>query len=235
MWNELIDEVRGQQSCLDMLSAAWCAEYGTAGGRIFCGKGCHGCCTLAVNTTCAEAVIIAARLTDQQSEAVRLHVDCMRNHVYPGMELKEYLRMHRREIGSCPFLNKDGTCSIYAIRPLSCRSLLSTMDSHWCSEDFTSLSASVKQEFVESLDRQVVAFPTHYAASPQEMAQEMEARANRLMMEKFGFSLYGSLPVLVHLAREHGLAEACRKGKDDVVALITKTKLDNPLLLPLTP
>lgn len=231
MWNDLIQAVRQQQDCLDMLSAAWMTEYSAAGGRIFCGRGCRGCCSLVVNTTSAEAVRIASVLTEQQAEAVRLHVDRLRQTMTVGMKLKEYLGMHRREIGFCPLLGADGACSSYAVRPLSCRSLLSTKESRWCSEDFSLLPAAEKQDFLESLERSAVAFPTHYVASTQEMAREMEERANRLMIEHFGFALYGNMTVLVHLAREHDLTDACSAGKKAVSSLISSLGLDHHFLM----
>lgn len=231
MWHDLIQEVRQQQDCLDMLTAAWKTEYRASGGRIFCGKGCRGCCNLTVNTTCAEAVLIAAGLTDHQGEAVRLHVEKIRPRMRAGMKLKDYLRMHRQEIGFCPLLAEDGACSTYLMRPLSCRSLLSTMESRWCSEDFSTLPTPEKQDFLGSLDRSAVAFPTHYAASIQEMAREMEESSKRSMLQIFGFSLYGNMTVLVHLAREHRLAEACLAGRNEVTSLISSVGLDHPLLL----
>ncbi len=231
MWTELIDEVRQQQAAMDMLSAAWISDYTAGGGRIHCGRGCRGCCSLAVSTTMTEAVAIAGALSEAQAEAVWQQVERLRKKIGPVQDIKGYLRMHRQEIGFCSLLAEDGACGIYSLRPLSCRALLSTKESRWCGVDFSQVSAEEKRAFVESLDRSVVSFPLHYVASTQEMGQEMESRASRRMADCCGFSLYGSLPVLVHLVLEYGLDRACADGHGAAVKCIEWSGLNNPFLL----
>lgn len=231
MWEELIEEAGRQQHCLDLLSAGWQGEYAARGGKIFCGKGCRGCCSLGVNATCAEAIVIAGTLSDPQTEAVREHVNRVRLLAQRSAGLKEFLRGHRQKLGFCPLLDLDGSCSVYSRRPLSCRALLSTLENSWCSTDFGSLGPAEKESFLARLDRTAVAFPTHYAASPRDTALDLETAANRSMRRTFGFSLYGNLPVLVHLVREHNLAATCSSGREAVADLLAATGLDNPLLV----
>lgn len=230
MWRELTEEIRQQQAFLDMLAMGWTADYAASGGRIFCGRGCRECCNLVVNTTFAEAVAIAATLSEEQAKAVHVHVAKLRERIGGVVDMRGYLRMHRQDIGLCPLLDAEGACGVYAVRPLSCRALLSTMESRWCGADFVALPPDEKQAFVERLDRSVVAFPMHYVASTQEAAQEMEALAGRRMAARFGFSLYGSLPVLVHLALDHGLAEACAEGYDTATRILARAGLDHHFL-----
>ncbi|BCS53406.1 YkgJ family cysteine cluster protein [Geobacter sp. SVR] len=231
MWDGLIEEIRNQQACLDQLIAAWKSDYTAAGGTIHCGRGCRECCNLAVNATLTEAVAIAGALTEVQAEALQRYVGHLLEAVGRVGDIKGYLRMHRQELGYCPLLDDEGACGIYGVRPLSCRALLSTMPSRWCTVDFSALSAGEKQNFMEGLDRGAVAFPSHYAAFSRDTGQELEARAGRLMSEKFGFSIYGSMPVLVDLVRRHGLAETCGHGYDATIALLSATGADHPFLL----
>lgn len=231
MWEELIEEAGRQQHCLDLLSAGWQGEYASRGGRIFCGKGCRGCCSLVVNATCADAVAIAGTLSDLQADAVREHVDRVRLLAGRSAGLKEFLRRHRQEMGFCPLLDPKGACSVYFRRPLSCRALLSTLESTWCSTDFGSLGPGEKESFLASLDRTAVAFPTHYAAFPRDTGAELENAANRRMSRTFGFYLSGNLPVLIHLFRDHSLQAACSAGREAVIDLLAATGLDNPLLV----
>jgi len=231
VWHELIKEMQQQQAFIDLLARGWATEYAAAGGRIHCARGCRGCCSLAVNCTFTEAVAIAGALTGEQAERVRDHVARLRAGIDGVTELKEYLLRHRRLVGFCPFLAEDGACGIYSLRPLACRALLSTKESRWCSADFSGLSAGEKGAFLASLDRSVVAFPMHYVAAMQEAGEELEAAASRRMAERCGFSLYGSMPVLVHLAEDHGLAAACPAGYDAVARLLEATSLNHPLLL----
>ena len=231
MWQELIDGVRQQQAFLDMLTMSWTAEYASEGGQIFCGRGCSGCCNLAVDTTFTEAVAIAGTLSEQEAGAVRRHVARLRERTAGITGLKAYLQLHRREIGFCPLLEEGGACGVYRFRPLSCRALLSTKESRWCATDFSQLAAHEKEAFVASLDRSVVAYPMHYVESTRQAGQEMENLAGRRMIERCGFSIYGNLPVLVSLARDHGLADACAAGYDAAARIIAQAGLDNPLLL----
>lgn len=231
IWPELMEEVKQQQSCLDMLTAAWLGEYAATGGRIHCNRGCSGCCSLAVSTTLTEAIAIAGTLDDGQRQAVRRHAELLREKVSGVEDLKVYLRMHRREIGSCPLLTSEGACGVYSARPLSCRALLSTKESRWCGVDFSMVTTGEKRAFLENLDRSVVAFPLHYVATTQEMGQGMEAQAGRRLQAEFGFSLYGSLPVLLHLVADHGLDQACGDGHEAAKACVRRAGFDNPFLL----
>ena len=227
-WNELREELAHQQAFMEMFTAAWCSDYRRAGGIIHCGRGCSGCCSLAVSCTLTEAVAIAESLSECQAAAVTAHALELRDRMTGIDSLKDYLRMHRREMGGCPLLDADGACGIYPVRPLSCRALISTRENHWCTVDFSELSSEEKRDFVESLDRSVVAFPLHYVASTRDTGQELEGRCLSLMQETFGYSLYGNLPVLLHLVSEHGLGSAYSGA--EAAAILQSSGFDHPLL-----
>jgi len=186
-----------------------------------------------VNCTLTEAVTIAAALDEGQSARVDAYVERLKRLLAGAGELKEYLRLHRRESGGCPLLAEDGTCGIYACRPLSCRALLSTRESRWCTADFASLSQAEKQAFVESLDRKVIAFPMHYLAASRDAGAELENLLSMRMAATFGFSAYGSMPVLLHLVKRHDLVRVAAQGRGAMEELLAVTGLDNPLLLQL--
>ncbi len=227
-WKGLREELVQQQTFMEMFTAAWCSDYRGAGGSIHCSRGCSGCCSLAVSCTLTEAVVIAESLSESQAEAVTVHALKLRDRMAGIDGLKEYLRMHRREMGGCPLLEADGACGIYPVRPLSCRALLSTKESRWCVADFSELSSAEKQAFVSGLDQAVVAFPLHYVASTRETGQELEARGLNLMRQTFDYSLYGNLPVLLHLVREYGLGAA--HNAEQVVRILRESGFDHPLL-----
>jgi hypothetical protein len=145
-------------------------------------------------------------------------------------DLKSWLGLHRTVIGSCPFLEADGACGVYTVRPFSCRALLSTKESRWCGADFSVLGSEEKRTFVASLDLTVVAFPMHYVRVTQELGQELEALAAQRMREQFGFSLYGNFPVLAHLEREHRLSTVFPAGREAVEQLLTREGLNHPFL-----
>jgi Fe-S-cluster containining protein len=222
-----------QQQFLDRFTAALVADYRGKGGQIFCGKGCRNCCSLAVNCTFPEAQLLAGQLSEAQLQCVDGHVMRLKELVCGVTELKEYLRRHRQESGGCPLLDASGACSAYAHRPFSCRSLLATRESRWCGADFTVLSTAEKAAFVASLDRSVTAFPLHYLATAQDAGRELEQQALLAMTAQYGFSLYGSMAVLVHLASRRRLAEKVAKSAVAVREILAGSGLDSPLLLQL--
>lgn len=231
MQQTLDGKMQAHHASFDTFIRAWIQEYTHAGGRIHCGRGCSGCCSLVVNATFPEARFLADSLSGQQGERVVAHVARLRHLLPKCTDLKSFLGLHRREIGSCPLLDDAGSCGAYDRRPYSCRALLATLDSRWCGIDFSGLSPAEKEAFIASLDRSVVAFPMHYAAAPQELGQELEERRSHEMRERFGFSLYGNLPVLLHLERDHDLSGAVAKGAEATAQLLARTGLDHPFLV----
>ena len=230
MWQELIDGIRQQQAFIDLFAKGWIKEYRASGGTIHCGRGCSGCCSLAVNTTFIEAVGLARELSDEHLSSVRSYVERLRSGLNGVSDLLGYLRMHRTRM-TCPLLSEDGSCGAYHGRPLSCRALISTRESRWCSTDFAALSREEKQAFMAGLDRAVVAFPMHYVASLQESGQELETESSRKMRQRFGFSLYGNLPVLLYLIRCFSIDEACALGYLEVARILELTGFADPLLV----
>lgn len=231
LWEKLTGELTMQQKFMEMLTRSLTTDYHSRGGGIFCARGCSGCCNLVVNCTMTEAVTIAAGLDEVQSSRVDAYVERLQGLLAGVGDLKGYLGIHRRSSGGCPLLESDAACGIYSVRPFSCRALLSTMESRWCSADFASLSQAEKQAFVESLDREAVAFPMHYLASSRDAGAGLENRLSIRMAETFGFSLYGNMPLLVHLVRRHDLARVAAEGRSAVESLLAAVGLDNPFLL----
>jgi Fe-S-cluster containining protein len=212
MWRELTDEVRTLEGSLDAEIAVEAGSYTAAGGRIHCVKGCSGCCTLVVNCSFTEALRVAAALPPEAGPALRGFAERLAEIAEEARDLKGYLGLYRQRMGGCPFLDGEGSCSVYTERPISCRALLSTREPHWCSADFSKLSAEEKRTFVESLDRSAVSFPLHYLRSPQNLGRELETQAAERLLATCGVSLYGSLPYLVHLELEVGLSAILRQG-----------------------
>jgi Fe-S-cluster containining protein len=228
--DNILAEVESMQRFMDMFCTTASADYCAENGEIFCAKGCSSCCTLAVNCTAGEALLIAAALTAEQKAALAGYAKKLANKLGGLSDMKSYLRLHRKELAGCPFL-EDGICGVYAVRPISCRALLATKESHWCGVDFSELSSSDKLAFMESLDRKAVAFPMHYLASSQDAGQQLEAQTSLQMLKEFGFSLYGNMPVLVYLFTAYDLSESFAKGADSVLAVAVSAGLDSPFLL----
>lgn len=233
MWHSLIDGVRQQHALFDEKAGAAAEGFKAGGGRIYCGRGCRNCCNLAVQCTFTEALPVAEALSDEHAAALRGHVGRLRQHLKEAADLKSYLHLHRQTIGYCPFLEADGACGVYTVRPFACRSLLSTRPAEWCAVDFAELHPLEKQAYLSSLDPAVVAWPTHYLAAPRDLAQEVEAAAAWRMFDTFGFTLSGNLPFLVWLEKEYRLSAVAAQGHAATLALLEKEGLNLPFLVSL--
>ena len=232
--DQLLDLVRQQQAFLEMYVRSWVNDYRLSGGAVFCGKGCRNCCSLAVHTGFLEALAVARQLNEAQERAVEAYAIRLQALLRGVSELPEYLRLHRQEMGFCPLLNDAGACSVYSVRPLSCRALISTRESVWCGLDFARVPPAERDAFVAGLDRKVVAFPSHYVAPLQESGKELEVACATRMQALLGCSIYGNLGVLVHLIRNHGLAEAALQGPAQAADLIAGAGFHHPLLVTLS-
>lgn len=215
---------------LDTGIEAWNNGYRLLGGELFCTKGCCNCCTLAVNCTFPEAQLLAGSIPDTTAVTLSGHVDRLKAAVSRTTDLRSFLDLHRKELGPCPFLEPNGSCGAYQARPCACRSLISTKESRWCAQDFSILDSSQKQDFMNSLDRSVVAFPMHYSAAAQEMALEAEAELVEEMHEQFGYSLYGNLPVLVHMELKYRLSRRLSEGRRTIETLLAREGVHHPFL-----
>lgn len=229
--SDLFEELQQRQLFLDQFCSAWSSEYRQRGGTVYCGKGCSGCCTLVVNCTLFEALPIAAACSASQQQQLQELAPRLKSTADSCGSLKEWLSAYRSQLGPCPFLAPDGSCSVYHVRPLSCRSLLATCSPDWCTTDFSSLSSEEKQSFMAGLDRSAVAFPTHYAATTQEIGRELEEATLRQMESIYGFSLVGCLPWLVWLEQEHRISKLLAAGEETVRHYLEQNDLTNRFLI----
>lgn len=229
--HELLEAVRHRQLVLDQFAAAWSGEYRQRGGAVYCTKGCGGCCSLAVNCTLPEALLLAASLDAPGRNRLRELAPLLKATADGCSDLKSWLAAYRRRVAPCPFLSAEGSCSIYPARPLSCRALLSTKEPFWCTADFSSLSSETRQAFMASLDRTAVAFPTHYAETPQEIGRELEEAILRQMKTVYGFSVLGCLPWLIWLEIEHGVGSLLSEGPEATRRYLQEQGLLNPFLV----
>ena len=65
-WHELKAMVRSESTALDAFITDTLNAYTAAGKKIFCASGCSNCCSLFVQATLAEALIVAEGLDAAQ-------------------------------------------------------------------------------------------------------------------------------------------------------------------------
>jgi Fe-S-cluster containining protein len=223
-----------QHAELETFTNKFLAGYGSSDKTIYCCEGCSGCCQLAVHAAYPEVVPVAEGLSEKQENNLAAYIKRLKAALPEITSLKTYLKSHRQKIGPCPFLDTRGRCSIYSLRPLSCRALLSTRPAAWCTVDFSELSCWDKQAYESSLDRQVVAWPTHYVAATQSFAQGLENHLLLSMKQEKGWSLSGNFAMMTWLEHTSKLSERNITTKQQLHDLLTNSGLDHPLLFNLS-
>ena len=213
-------------------AAAWLSSYLDSGKQPYCRDNCSGCCHLAVHATFPEAVAVASELSIQQTAELANYVERIKTAHKDWSNLKSYLKEHRQKLGPCPFLNQKGSCTIYPLRPLACRALLSTRPAVWCTVDFSELNNWDKQAYESSLDRQVVAWPTHYVAETQDFAQELEKSLLESMQREKNWALSGNFAIMVWLEQTCHLSEVT--SKEEVHKLLKTNELSSSVLFDFT-
>ncbi len=208
---------------------AWISSYLDSGKQLYCRDNCSACCHLAVHATFPEAVAVASELSTQQTAALAGYVERIKNAHKDWGNLKSYLKEHRQKLGPCPFLNQKGSCTIYPLRPLTCRALLSTRPAAWCNVDFSELNNWDKQAYESSLDRRMVAWPTHYVAETQDFGRQLEKMLLETMQREKGWALSGNFAIMVWLEQTCRLSEVT--SKNEFQELLVSNELNSNLLL----
>lgn len=209
--------------------AAWFDSYRESGKPLYCREGCSGCCHLAVHATFPEAVAVVPELSAQQTAKLAAYVERIKKAHKDWGNLKSYLQEHKKNLGPCPFLDRQGCCSIYSLRPLACRALLSTRPAVWCTVDFSELDSWDKQLYETSLDRQIVAWPTHFIAATQDFGQKLEKTLLESMVHEKGWSLSGNFAIMVWLEQNSHLSKVT--SRDEFLEILMSNGLDSNLLL----
>lgn len=89
------------------------------GKEIGCAAGCGTCCNQSVDVTIPEAILLAMDLVKEDDHR-RAVVRDRATEFAARTEGERFKRPIR-----CPFLGEDGNCTVYAIRPVICRSYYS--------------------------------------------------------------------------------------------------------------
>jgi len=146
--------------------------------RIDCRDGCAHCCIVNVSVLQPEADSIAEHLFEKRSAEELLDL-------YQGISRLEketyYLDEEERIMARqpCAFLDGSGSCSIYPVRPLLCRSITST-DADACREALSMLALGENQPIVANLLHQQI-FATAYSSFGEVLEEHhLDQRGHRL-------------------------------------------------------
>lgn len=120
-------------AAFDMLDGITKANNVETASKFACRSGCSFCCYAKVTVTPVEVLRIASYLKETLSvdeyKAVYARLVELDN-VSRGLDIDARWKLRR----PCALLTEDGTCSVYAVRPLACRSMHS-FDASKCEAD----------------------------------------------------------------------------------------------------
>ena len=160
--------------------------------RIACGPGCGSCCVVNVSTLLPEGVAIS-RYLQTFSEKTQQQLDERLETLWQrvrGLDDAERLAVQSQ----CAFLDEQGSCMVYPVRPLLCRSITST-DVNSCREAL-SVAAFDEQKPVLMYQYQQQLYESLFI----ELAEKLEGRD----LDGRSFQLSG----LVRFLRKNPTAEA---------------------------
>ena len=141
---------------------------------IDCRPGCADCCIVNVAVLNPEAEAIAGFLVESRTAAELEDLDAALQQLYIDtrwLDDEERIMVRRK----CAFLDQQGTCSIYPVRPLLCRAVTST-DAASCREALAMVAFGENRPIRSNLlQRQI--FETAFSSFGR--ALEMHARDHR--------------------------------------------------------
>jgi len=115
---------RGGAADIDILTAETRAAYARFDAAVApheplpvaCRRGCCECCYLTVSVTFGEALTVAGYVVATRPDLIpRLEATAARVATYADRDAR------RRAVIPCAFLEADGSCAVYPVRPMACR------------------------------------------------------------------------------------------------------------------
>ncbi|MFO7766205.1 MAG: YkgJ family cysteine cluster protein [Pelovirga sp.] len=209
-------------------------EYQDTGNTVYCRKSCGHCCSLAVNCSYPEAVVLAGSLTARQQDLVLAQVPLLAQLCRAAPDMKAFLQSYRHQAGSCPLIDSEDCCSCYSERPLSCRALLSTRPEAWCGIDFTTLHPLEKQAFLSSLNPDIVAYPSHYLARPLELAATLEKALDEKFSAPAGVKISGNMVWLLGLELNSQVSKRLQQQEEGIIDWLLQQQERYPYLIQVT-
>jgi len=145
---------------------------------ISCKKGCNWCCQQMVFITSDEAEILVNKLEEQHGSKIPPEtINYLKQQALYGEERIDVFWTLPKEKSACVFLSENGTCSIYADRPSSCRTFQVTSHPKLCSKG---ASATVDRDVpvsAEIIASAALGMPGQvYGPLPKLVLQEIEKR-----------------------------------------------------------
>ncbi len=154
----MLDILRGHGASRASHAAKWAHEFfenslkhNPADTRIECAKGCAFCCHLGVAATAPEVFLIASRIKEAHKLDLESYIERLKSAERRTREGSAIERARRR----LPCVLLDGSvCSVYDVRPGSCRGLTS-ISARTCERGFNGENVQVTTPYLWATLRSV--------------------------------------------------------------------------------
>ncbi|TSA80315.1 YkgJ family cysteine cluster protein [Deinococcus detaillensis] len=210
----LLQTVRAAYARYEGEAGQFLQEFKAAGGQVYCGAGCFGCCNMPIRLSLAEAALIASVLTPEEARKVEKHARKVIHNARTAPSEDDYVSRHRLNVGYCPLLGADGACTRYEVRPTRCRDTFSAFPAVYCQEGtWEGMTKTERREYGREV-RQTLGTDgeTHFIAPLEEMSEPIWTSCSRAMQKAWNLEAWGDFWVLTTLAANPTFMAAIERG-----------------------
>lgn len=231
---QLLQTVQAAYRRYEGQAQAFLGEFTRAGGEVYCGAGCFGCCNMPIRLSLAEAALIASVIDDTEARRIEKHARKVIHNANTARSEDEYVLGHRLKVGYCPLLGRDGACTRYAVRPTRCRDTYSAMPAVYCEAGtWEAMNKAERREYTAQVRRTPgTDGETHFIEPLEQLSEPVWDDCAQAMQREWRLEAWGDFWVLVTLARQQEFMAAVEAGKKGNALKVARTLgLEHPELI----
>lgn len=231
---ELLQTVRAGYSRYQTQASRFLGQYTAAGGEVYCGAGCFGCCNMPIRLSLAEAALIASVIDQQEAARIEKHARKVVHNARAARSEDEYVLNHRLKVGYCPLLGSDGACTRYEVRPTRCRDTYSALPAVYCEAGtWEAMTAQERRDYRAQVRRiPATDGETHFIEPLEQMSEPLWEDCALAMRRSWGLEAWGDFWVMVTLARNTEFMAAVSAGKKGAALKVARQLgLEHPELI----
>lgn len=231
---QLLATVQAAYARYEAQAGDFMAQFTQAGGEVYCGAGCFGCCNMPIRLSLAEAALIASVLDDVEAARVEKHARKVVHNANTARSEDEYVERHRLKVGYCPLLGADGACTRYEVRPTRCRDTYSAMPAVYCEAGTWEAMTSAERRAYRAQVRRTPGTDgeTHFIEPLEQLSESVWDDCARTMRQHWRLEAWGDFWVLVTLARSAEFMAAVQQGRKGAALKVARQLgLEHPELI----
>lgn len=212
---QLRETVSNINAEFDTATMNWISSYPRG---VSCSRGCSICCDMYVGAFSSEALVIANSISDEQYQKVLEHTNKVIDYAreYAEQNFAIFISGYRLAVGFCPLLDSDGACSIYSIRPGSCRYTYSNMLPKYCQAGYwRTVTILERDEYLAKIDPKTNAGGyTPHLAPIKQIYDKVYDEHLRSLKPYSSVILVGNMHYLIYLSRKPEYLELLSSAKN---------------------